>query len=365
MTRVVHLHVGAPKTGTTYLQDRLSLNAARLADHGVHVPTSSRFVEPALFHFRAALDLLEQDWGGEAGHAEGAWPQLVKKVRRLDGTVIVSHEILAPGTRQQGGQGDERPRGQRGPHRLLRPRPRAPASRRVAGEHQAGPQVVVPAVPQQGRERQAVVLPRAGPAHRAQHLGRPPASRADPRRDRAGEAADRRARRAAVAALLRGVRHRPGLGAAGQRARQPVARDRGDPAGPTAQRPAGPLGAARGELRPADPRHARPARAGQPRVAPGPAAAGAVRLGRGAGQLSIDWLRGSGVHVIGDLDDLRPVRPAEDELWRNPDRVRAKPVLQAALDALEAMTREAARRPDPDRQLGNLVRQGADRLRKK
>ena len=28
-------------------------------------------------------------------------------------------------------------------------------------------------------------------------------------------------------------------------------------------------------------------------------------------------------------------------------------------------TREAARRPDPDRQLGNLVRQGADRLRKK
>ena len=82
-------------------------------------------------------------------------------------------------------------------------------------------------------------------------------------------------------------------------------------------------------------------------------------------QLWIDWLEGSGVHVVGDPQDLRPVRPAEDERWRNPDRARAKPVLEAALDALEAMTREAARRPDPDRQLGNLVRQGADRLRKR
>ena len=38
MSRVVYLHVGAPKTGTTYLQDRLALNRSALAQHGVHYP---------------------------------------------------------------------------------------------------------------------------------------------------------------------------------------------------------------------------------------------------------------------------------------------------------------------------------------
>ena len=50
-----------------------------------------------------------------------------------------------------------------------------------------------------------------------------------------------------------------------------------------------------------------------------------------------------------------PRRPADDEEWRNPDRVRAKLELGAALDALTVMTREAAKgagdesvtRPDP------------------
>ena len=96
MSRVVYLHVGAPKTGTTYLQDRLGLNARSLAEHGVHVPTGSPLVSPALSQFRAALDLLGQDWGGAPGHAQGAWEALVKKIRRRSGTVIVSHEILAP-----------------------------------------------------------------------------------------------------------------------------------------------------------------------------------------------------------------------------------------------------------------------------
>ena len=47
MSRRVYLHVGAPKTGTTYLQDRLTLNADSLAGHGVHFPTRSPLVSPA------------------------------------------------------------------------------------------------------------------------------------------------------------------------------------------------------------------------------------------------------------------------------------------------------------------------------
>jgi hypothetical protein len=69
MSRTVYLHIGAPKTGTTYLQNRLALNTKTLAANGVHFPTGSPLIGPELFQFRAALDLLGQDWGGPPGHA--------------------------------------------------------------------------------------------------------------------------------------------------------------------------------------------------------------------------------------------------------------------------------------------------------
>ena len=72
------------------------------------------------------------------------------------------------------------------------------------------------------------------------------------------------------------------------------------------------------------------------------------------GEAWIEWLEESGVDVIGDVGDLLPGPPAEDYL--HPDRVRAKPQLEAALDALAAMTREAAARPDPDATLRARVR---------
>ena len=34
-----------------------------------------------MFHFRAALDLLDQDWGGAPGHAKGAWDAMMRRVR--------------------------------------------------------------------------------------------------------------------------------------------------------------------------------------------------------------------------------------------------------------------------------------------
>lgn len=88
------MHIGAPKTGTTYLQERLAANAEGLAGHGVLFPTSSSLVSPSLFQFRVALDLLQREWGRH--ESEGAWDTFVKKTRRAKGTVILSHEILAP-----------------------------------------------------------------------------------------------------------------------------------------------------------------------------------------------------------------------------------------------------------------------------
>ena len=49
----------------------------------------------------------------------------------------------------------------------------------------------------------------------------------------------------------------------------------------------------------------------------------------------------------------------------NPDKVRAKRQLKTALDALAAMTHEAARRPDPEQSLSTRVRTQAQRLRER
>ena len=65
----------------------------------------------------------------------------------------------------------------------------------------------------------------------------------------------------------------------------------------------------------------------------------------------VDWVEGSGIHVIGDVADLRPVRPPEDVVWRDPDKPRRRDMVDAALDAMVALTLEAASRPDPDDQL--------------
>jgi hypothetical protein len=90
MADVVHLHVGAPKTGTTYLQDRLLANRLRLAEHGVSYP-----VGPSGDMFDAALDLIDRPWGGHRELVRGEWDRLVARVRDAPGTVLVSHEILA------------------------------------------------------------------------------------------------------------------------------------------------------------------------------------------------------------------------------------------------------------------------------
>lgn len=91
MTRA-YLHIGAPKTGTTYLQAVLFRNRSRLRQQGVLYPG-----EHADAHFRATLDLRGLRFGGyDDPGVQGAWDRLVAEVRAFDGdTVIVSHELLA------------------------------------------------------------------------------------------------------------------------------------------------------------------------------------------------------------------------------------------------------------------------------
>ena len=96
MADVVYLHVGAPKTGTTYLQGRLLANRAALTAHGVSYPVGLH-----ADMFAAALDLIDLSWGGQRNRVRGEWDALVGRVRRAPGRVVVSHEILAGARTEQ------------------------------------------------------------------------------------------------------------------------------------------------------------------------------------------------------------------------------------------------------------------------
>lgn len=77
------MHIGAPKTGTTFLQAVLFHNRERLAEHGVLVPGKSR-----ADHGRAATGVRQ----GPDGKKYGQWRRMVGRARDWPGSVVVSNE---------------------------------------------------------------------------------------------------------------------------------------------------------------------------------------------------------------------------------------------------------------------------------
>lgn len=357
MTRVVHLHIGAPKTGTTYIQSRLGLNARQLARHGVHFPASSRMARPEVSHFRAALDLLGQDWGGPPGHAAGAWPALMRQVRRQSGNVIVSHEILAPAepeaiararrdlagselhivysardlARQLPAAWQESikqgrtwtfkkflKRARRGTPFFMRAFD-VPTVLSGWGADLPPERVHLVVVPQ----RRSLVTPdgedtlwtRMCRAFQIDPAWAPKDSHAT--NESLGVAETQVLRRLNLA-LGRQVA-REGEYDALVRALVAEGRlfdDKSDP------------------------------------VTVGPDSYPWLEE---MTERWIEWAEQSGIHVVGDLQELRPVPLADPGRWRSPDKVKKRKLLRASVSALANMTAEAARRPDPDRAVTKLA----------
>ncbi|MGH3496294.1 MAG: hypothetical protein ACRDP1_02365 [Nocardioidaceae bacterium] len=88
----LYLHIGPPKTGTTYLQDVLYRNRDALAGEGVLYPADQRDA-----HYLAALDVRGLAFRGHANPAaEGAWAEVVRRTCGWTGdAVVVSHELFA------------------------------------------------------------------------------------------------------------------------------------------------------------------------------------------------------------------------------------------------------------------------------
>lgn len=93
----VYLHVGAPKSGTTYLQDILFHHRDAMAADGVLYP-AMRFDE----HFFAAVDLRQLAFYGTARpDAQGFWDRVADRARNFDGTVVISHDVFAGASKEQ------------------------------------------------------------------------------------------------------------------------------------------------------------------------------------------------------------------------------------------------------------------------
>ncbi len=94
----VVLHVGLPKTGTTYLQRLLAEQREPLRAAGVSYP----LVRPGLM-FHGALDVRGSaaKFGVDPGRVTGSWQRLCDEARDFEGTTVISQEILGGASRAE------------------------------------------------------------------------------------------------------------------------------------------------------------------------------------------------------------------------------------------------------------------------
>jgi hypothetical protein len=94
-TPQVFLHIGAPKTGTTYLQGVFHANRPALRRAGLLYPGTQHA------HFWASQDLREKKFRGHLdAHVPGSWERLVREVSGWSGRSLISHETFSAASRQ-------------------------------------------------------------------------------------------------------------------------------------------------------------------------------------------------------------------------------------------------------------------------
>jgi len=86
----VYLHIGVPKTGTTYIQNFLWANRDELRARGLLLA-----LERQADHYAAVVDLQGGQFAGhEVAGVEGAWQRVADLAVRWPGRSLISHEIF-------------------------------------------------------------------------------------------------------------------------------------------------------------------------------------------------------------------------------------------------------------------------------
>lgn len=97
MAERVFLHIGAPKTGTTYLQQLMEHNRGSLEDVGVSY-ANGRYRNDRVW----ATEVLRGfSMRNRPAHAAEAWDRIREQCRAWSGTAVFSHEFLGACTREQ------------------------------------------------------------------------------------------------------------------------------------------------------------------------------------------------------------------------------------------------------------------------
>ncbi len=88
----LYLHIGLPKSGSTFLQSLLGGNRAVLKENGYIYPYIR---QEGMFH--AALEMAGKPaaWGLTTDEVEGTFAHMLQRGRRFGGTVVISHEIFS------------------------------------------------------------------------------------------------------------------------------------------------------------------------------------------------------------------------------------------------------------------------------
>lgn len=87
----LYFHIGAPKTGTTFLQRIMFGHRDVLRAAGVLFPG-----EEFAAHVHAAFDLRETGFDGPDPRAAGRWQEFVAAARAWDGPTVFSQELFSP-----------------------------------------------------------------------------------------------------------------------------------------------------------------------------------------------------------------------------------------------------------------------------
>ncbi len=94
----VFLHIGLPKSGSTFLQSVLGGNRYLLREQGFTYPYVR---QEGMFH--AALEMAgnPQQWGIDREVVDGTFDHLLRRGRRLGGDIVISHEIFSAASGKQ------------------------------------------------------------------------------------------------------------------------------------------------------------------------------------------------------------------------------------------------------------------------
>ena len=91
----VYIHIGAPKTGTTFLQTAMWRNRSQLRTQGFLYPGRKR-----IDHYRAS-QVVRGASGTKLGDGADAWDRILAELSEWPGTGLVSHEFFSMATTEQ------------------------------------------------------------------------------------------------------------------------------------------------------------------------------------------------------------------------------------------------------------------------